>query len=152
MNDFEDSMLDIAWKNLESENKRFKDIDAKAIGIITIIGILIAFLGTPKLTGYISTIFFISTSILFLITIFFSVKTISVREAEAISTKYLIDDLFDKEVGHQIRGIITTIAATEDDVSEVCDNKAEDLTYAVYFLGSSIILLTLYVLFSFIGI
>ncbi len=44
---FEDVLLDIAWKNLDSENNRFKDIDTKAIGIITITGILMTFLTKP---------------------------------------------------------------------------------------------------------
>lgn len=44
MVDFYEAMLDIGWKNLDTENKRHSDLDNKAIGIISITGMLITFL------------------------------------------------------------------------------------------------------------
>lgn len=36
MKDFDETLLDVAWKNLDNHYTRFKDIDGKAAGIITI--------------------------------------------------------------------------------------------------------------------
>jgi len=152
MKDFEDAMMDIAWKNYDSENKRFKDIDAKAIGVITITGILMTFLSKTDNHSEISTALFILTSVSFLGTILFSVKTIKVRGSEALSTDYLIQDLKNENTMRQIRGMIATIAAAEDSQREVCNEKAGDLSCAVYGLGISIILLILYSLSNFVGI
>jgi hypothetical protein len=141
---FEDALLDIAWKNLESENNRFKDIDTKAIGIITITGILMTFLTKPTSSGVISTILFTLTSLSFLGAIFLSIMVIRVRHAETLSTKYLIEDFKDEKSERQIKGLIGTIAETEKNLRSVCNNKAEELTYAVYVLGVSIVLLIFY--------
>lgn len=147
---FEDALLDIGWKNLDSENKRFKDIDAKAIGVITITGILMTFISRMDNPSAMSTVLFILTLISFLGTILFSVKTIKVRGGEALSTDYLIQDLKNEKPERQIRGMIATIAAAENNQIKICNEKAEDLSYAVYGLGISIILLILYSLYNFI--
>ena len=141
---FEDVLLDVAWKNLDNENNRFKDIDKKAIGIITITGILMTFLTKPTNLGVISTILFILVSLSFLDTILLSIMVIRVRKAETLSTKYLIEDFKDEKQERQIKGLIGTIAETENNLRSVCNNKAEELTYAVYALGFSIILLIFY--------
>ena len=44
MKDFEEALLEIGWSNLSTENKRYKDIETKAIGIITICGIFVTLL------------------------------------------------------------------------------------------------------------
>ena len=141
---FEDALLDIAWKNLDSENDRFKDIDAKAIGIITVTGIIMTFLTNPTITGGTSAILFTLASLSFLGTILLSIIVIRVRKAETLSTKYLIEDFKDETSGRQIKGLVGTIAETEKNLRSVCNNKAEELTYAVYALGVSIILLIFY--------
>lgn len=146
MKDFEDAMLDAAWKNMDDENNRFKDIDAKAIGIITITGVLITFLAKPVNSGNIPNILFILTALSFLATVFFSILVIRVRWVEALSTQYLIEDFKDKKQEHQIRGLIATIAKAHSDLRLACNRKAKDLIRAIYALGISVILLIFYTL------
>lgn len=146
MVEFEDALLDIAWKNLDSENNRFKDIDTKAIGIITITGILMTFLVKPESTEDITSFLFILTAFSFLITILLSVRVIRIRRADALSTNYLIEDLKSMESNLQIKGVIKTIANAEESMGEVCTSKAKELEYVVFALGASIILLISYTL------
>lgn len=144
--DFDGAMLDVAWKNLESENNRFKDIDAKAIGVITITGILMTFLVKPTNTtsSKISLIIFTLTAISFFFTILLSVSVIRTRKASVLSTRFLINDLVNEKPERQIRGIIGTIAESESNIQAVCAIKAKELTRAVFALGFSIILLISY--------
>lgn len=146
MVEFEDAILDIAWKNLDSENNRFKDIDTKAIGIITITGILMTFLVKPENAGFITSFIFMLTAFSFLITILLSVKVIRTRWADGLSTNYLIEDLKSMEPKLQVKGVIKTIANAEESLGEVCTSKAKELECAVYALGVSIILLISYTL------
>lgn len=148
MKEFEDAMLDVAWKGLDIENNRFKDIDTKAIGIITITGILMTFLAKPTDSGVITTILFVLTAIFFLGAILLSVLVIRVRKGDSVSTNILINGLKEEIPEHQIRGIISTIAEAEDKLGEVCDTKAYELSLAVYALGAGVILLIFYSLSS----
>jgi len=92
---FDEAILDSTLRNIESEKNRFKDIDTKAIGIITLTGVLMTFLTKPitePITfGYISFVFFISTNFLFLITILLCISVIRVRNTFQISTKGLVE-------------------------------------------------------------
>ncbi len=144
MKDFEDAMLEVAYKNLESENNRFKDIDTKVIGIITVTGILMTFLTKSASSGNIVSILFILTALSFLGTILLSVSAIRTRWTGAVSTKNLIDELKDKANENQLRGIIATIAESEKSLRTVTNSKAQDLRYAIYALSISVILLILY--------
>ena len=146
MVEFEDTLLDIAWKNLDSENNRFKDIDTKAIGIITITGILMTLIVKPENAGPITSFIFILTAFSFLITILLSVRVIRTRWADSLSTNYLIEDLKSMEPKLQVKGVVKTIANAEESLGEVCTCKAKELEYAVYALGASVILLILYTL------
>jgi len=151
MKEFNDAMLDIVWNNLNSENSRFKDIDTKAIGLITITGILMAFLTKSANFGLIHSILFLLIAVAFFGAIFFSLKAIKIREMDALSSRLLIDHLRDKEPTRQISGIIGTIAEAEKDVRTVCNSKAEELERAVYALGSGVILLIIYAAFYALG-
>lgn len=93
MIEFEDAMIDVAWKKLDIENNRFKDIDTKAIGIITITGILMTFLAKPIDSGLVTSALFILTALLLLAAILLSVSVIRVRKGESVSTKILINGL-----------------------------------------------------------
>lgn len=152
MKDFEDAMLDIAWSNLDSENNRFKDIDTKAIGIITITGILITFLSrdlintdtiTTQFNG-ISTSLFLLTILSFFLTIVFSILALRVRQYDTLSSLNLINRLKNESPGNQIQGIIRNIADTEYDLRDVCNSKAEDLKHAIFTLGLGISFLIFY--------
>lgn len=150
MKEFNDAMLELAWNNLNSEHNRFKDIDTKAIGIITITGILMAFLTKSANFGLIHSILLLLIALAFFGAIFFSIGAIKIREMDTLSSKFLIDNLRDKEPTRQIGGIIGTIAETEKNVRDVCNSKAEELEHAVYALGSGVILLIIYTaLYSF---
>ncbi|MFZ2412182.1 MAG: hypothetical protein WAW23_11470 [Candidatus Methanoperedens sp.] len=146
MKEFEDALLDIGWNNLDSEKNRFKDIDTKAIGIITITGILMTFLAKPENLGNISSFLFVLTALSFLSTILLCVRVIRIRLADALSTNYLIEDLKNMEPKLQIRGIVKTIANAELSLGMACTSKAEELKYAIYALCASIILLIAYTL------
>ena len=105
---------------------RYKNIDNKAVGIISITGILMTF------------------SVFFLVTIILSIMAMSVRQTEALSTKYLIENLKNESPERQIRGIIGTIAEAEADLRKVGNAKANWMRYSVYALGISVALLILY--------
>ena len=145
MKEFEDVMLDIAWKNLDSENNRFRDIDTKTIGVITITGILMTFLPIPEDVCSISVYLFFLTIISFFVTILLSVLAIKVRRADILVTKYLIEDFKDVEpCEHQIRGVTTTIAESQYSICKANAKKANNLKYAVITLSISVVLLIFY--------
>ncbi len=149
MKEFNDAMLDLAWNNLNSEHNRFKDIDTKAIGIITITGILMAFLTKSTFVGVTPSIFILSIAVAFFITIFFSLRAVKIREIDALSSKILIDTFRNENPTRQIGGIIGTIAETEKDVRAVCNSKAVDLERAIFALGFGVAMLILYTIISF---
>lgn len=142
MKGFEDALLDIAWNNLESEGARYKDIDNKAIGIITITGILMTFIIGSSDTTPPSRLLTVA-SIFFLVTIILSIMAMRVRRIEALSTQLLIEDLRGKTHTRQIRGILGTIAAIETNMRSVGKSKTECLKYSVYALGTSVVLIIL---------
>lgn len=149
MIDFDKALLDAAWKNLETHKIRFKDIDTKAIGIITITGILITFLSKPVNNSCISISLYLITLISFLITILLCLGVIMVREHEALSTNNLINELSDEVEKIKIKRIIGTIGATEKSMCEATKSKAECLKFAICGLGFSIILSIIYSLSTF---
>ena len=146
MKGFEDALLDIAWNNLESEGTRYKDIDNKAIGVITITGILMTFIigsGDAVQPSPPPSPLLVVASISFLVTIILSIMAMSVRRTDAVSTKFLIEDLNDKAPERQIRGTIATIAEAETGMRKVGNSKASWMRYSVYALGVSVALLIL---------
>ena len=149
MKEFDDAMLDIAWKNLESQYNRFKDSDTKAIGIITISGILMTFITKSTNCGQASMVFFILTSLSFFATILLSVMVIRTREFGMVLTNNLLDELKGERKERQIRGIIGTIGAAEQNICIVSNTKAKNLKLAIYALSVSIVLLIFYSLSSF---
>lgn len=154
MKQFEDAMVDLAWNNYIHHNNRFKDIDTKATGIITIAGVLITFLANlakSGISGKISLVLLILTSLSFLFTIFLSIWVISVRGAKVIYSKDLIEYYKNKEQKDQINGIMEAIAACETSMLDLCEKKAKILSRAVYALGLSVIILIFYFLSTFIN-
>lgn len=146
MKEFNDALLDIAWKNLDRQYNRFKDIDTKAIGIITISGILMAFIaksGDGEQIS-ISAFFFMLTSLLFFITILLSICAIRTRQIDIASTNKLIEELKDASEERQIPSIIGSIAASEHNVCKVSNAKAKNLRFAIYAFGISIISMICY--------
>lgn len=153
--DFDDAMLEVAWKNLETQTNRYKDIDSKAIAIMTITGVLVSFLiksdTNLKYESQISFILFLFTIFSFLLTVLFSISVMRVRNAKILSSKLLIEDFSNqKQNADKIRGIIGTIATVEDDLREICKEKGEELRRTVITLGISVILLILYSISVFI--
>ncbi len=148
MKEFEDVLLDIGWKNLESHYNRFKDIDAKAIGVITITGILITFLTKPATNDCLTKTLFILTMVSFLITIILSILVIRTRKYETVSTKNLIKELSEEKKEDQISRTVGTIADKEQEICDVANTKAKDLRWAIYGLGFSVIMLIFYSILS----
>jgi hypothetical protein len=157
MKDFDDRLLEIAIKNIEIERTRLKDIDTKALGIITIVGILVTFLSksvslellsASMSLKFLSTVLYILTNLSFLITILLCGLTIKVRKIEHLSTDFLMEDLKNENPERQIGGLIGTSASVEKSLSDTCDQKANNLRYAVYALGASIVLLISYSLLT----
>ncbi len=149
MKEFEDALLDIALKNIDSEKNRFKDIDTKATAIITIVGVLITFLA-QKFVSSSNVLLFLLTALSFLVTILICVLVIRVKMVDVLSTELLIEDFKDAKKEDQIRGIIVTIAKAEKSLRDCCSQKANELKHAVFALGISIVLLILYSLSTFI--
>ncbi len=154
MKDFEDTLIDISWRNLDIEHNRFKDIENRAFGIITLIitisGIITTFLARPTNFGVVSKFLFILIYISFLVTILLCLKVISMRSLTKLSTKYLIEGLMDEQPERQIRSTISTIAELEDEFRKFSNIKAKELQYAIYSFGISVILIILYFLWTFL--
>jgi hypothetical protein len=74
--------------------------------------------------------------------------TIKVRKIEHLSTDFLMEDLKNENPERQIGGLIGTSASVEKSLSDTCDQKANNLRYAVYALGASIVLLISYSLLT----
>ena len=145
MKDFEDALLEVSWNNLNIENKRFKDIDTKAISIITICGILTTLLINFGISdNTLSQIIFILTDLSFLLTVILSISIIKPRKVKSLSTKTLIDFFKDKAPETQITGIIATAAEAEDLLMDINDLKAQELNKSVTLLGVSVILMIVY--------
>lgn len=144
MKEFDECLLGIVSRNIESEKKRMNDIDTKAIGIITIVGILVVFLSKPENLGRLSATLFLLTTLSFLITILLCVLVIRVRWFDIISTNYLMEDLGNESPERQIGGLIGTSAKVEESISDKCNQKANVLRYAVFALGTSVVILILY--------
>ena len=146
MEEFEDVLIGLSLKNLDAENKRYRDLDNKAISIITISGILISFLvgfvNSSEMIG--SKILFTMTTLVFLSAVFCSVLVLRIRMTDILTTRCLIDKLKDKKQERQIRGILGTIAKVEDSLQTVCNTKANELRYSVYLLGIGVMFLILY--------
>lgn len=147
MREFDVVMLDLALRNLDSEKNRFRDIDTKATGIITIMGILMTFVinfAMPVVHDKISIILFILTAFSFLVTIFISVWVIRIRMGPGLITTKLINKLENEDTERQIGGIIGTLAKIGEELQSVCNDKAEDLKLAIYALFTSVALLISY--------
>ncbi len=145
MKEFEDALLDINRDNLNSITKKHNDIDTKAIGIITISGILISFLlGSDASESCISFFLFGLTSLSFLLTVFLSILVLKPRDAHEPSTLNLITDLKDEDEDVQISRILQTHAEIEDELQDICMEKALELNKAIVGLGFSVILLIIY--------
>jgi hypothetical protein len=150
MIEFDEALLDISWKNLESEQKRFKDMDTKAIGIITVVGILMTFLSKSdnffsKPEKGLPGILFLLTTLFFLVTVLLCILVIRVKRLDILSTKLLIDGGIETEnPGDKIKGLIGTIADAEKQRRDRSDQKAGTLKYAIFALGIGVISLILY--------
>jgi hypothetical protein len=150
MKEFEDALLDIALKNIDNERNRFKDIDTKAIAIITVVGVLITFFAQKFFGSSGNFYLLLLTSLSFLITILICASVITVKMVDVLSTELLIEDFKDAKKEDQIRGTIRTIAKAEKSLRDRSSKKANELKYAIFALGFSIFLLILYSLSTFI--
>lgn len=139
-NEFDYKLLDIALNSYKEQYSRFKDIDTKAIGIITITGILITFLRT-SVDDCTQTIFHVIVPISFLITILFCILAIRTRKYESLSVYKIINEISTEYNEENTKRMISTIAKSEKSVCEVANEKAIMLRYAIYTLAISIILL-----------
>jgi hypothetical protein len=144
---FDEILLEIGLKNYENHYNRYKDIDTKAFGVITITGILITFLTKPTNTDCLTTTFFILTMLSFLITVALSVYVIRPHKYEAISTENLIK-LSEVKKDDQISKTVGTIAAAEKSMCGVANIKGEDLKWSIYSLGFSVVMLIFYSILS----
>lgn len=154
MKDFEDVLLDINRDNLNSVSKKHNDIDNKAIGLITVSGVLISlllgFIDTDKVYNCYSIVLLYITAFSFLYTVYLSILVLKPLETYTPSTLNFINDFWNETPVNQIRGILNTSAVIEDELQNVCDAKALKLTKSVKFLGYSVIILTVYALSTFL--
>ncbi len=81
MDECQETLLSISENNLNAVAKKHNDIDTKAIGIITISGILISFLiGSTSEKSFVSYFSFFLTSLSFLITVYLCVLVLKPRD------------------------------------------------------------------------
>lgn len=156
MEDFKSLILNISQKNLENQDKRYKDMDNKAISIITITGVLTSFLvgsgslmnsinaGSPE--SSLSQYLYALTALSFLVTVLLSIWVIKVRLVKMFHTKLLLNMLNEKNPTESniMEFIIPFFTETEADLFESCNKKGKILSYSVYFLGFSVVLLICY--------
>ncbi|MFZ3168152.1 MAG: hypothetical protein WA130_11105 [Candidatus Methanoperedens sp.] len=140
MIEFNDAMLDVSQNIFDTENKRHEAIDTKAIGIISIAGILITFLiGFVKIEDY-REVFFL-TVFSFLISVIFSIWVLIPRKTHLLLFNELIDKYEGTSQEIQITGIAATIWKTGKVLRKVCNTKATLLFISIIFLGTGVILL-----------
>ena len=142
MKDFEDAMLDVSWNIFDTETKRHEALDTKAIGIISIAGILTTFLiGFVTIEEYKQII--LLTVLSFMMAVIFSILVLIPQKTELLSFSKLIDKFEGSEQDIQITGIATTIWKTGRVLRNVCNKKAVLLLISIIFLGTGVILLIL---------
>lgn len=137
-------MLDVAWNNLDAMTKRYNASDTKAFGIISLCGIFVSFMVAIVLNGNMEPLterLFLLTATTFIFAVLFCIASVYPRKIEDLSIDKLIDDLYDKEPEHQIRGIVTTIGGVEDSWRAICAKKARWLIWAAYALGTGVLVL-----------
>lgn len=140
MKDFEDAMLDVSWNIFDTEIRRHEALDTKAIGIISIAGILITFLiGFVKIEDYKQVLFL--TIFSFLISVTFSILVLIPRGTHLLSFKELVDKFEGTTQEIQITGIASTTWKTGKSLRNICNTKALLLFISIIFLGSGVILL-----------
>ncbi len=144
MIEFYDAMLDVSWKNWEFQCNRFRDVDTKAVGIITITGILITFLSKAGTSSRLSETLYFAASMSFLVTILLCVGAIMTRKYEAISSYNLLEELSGEDKEKQIKRLIGTIADKEEKLCKKSNTKAAILRCAIITLGFSILFLIFY--------
>ena len=145
MKEFDKSLLDIGWKNLESQEKKYTELDTKAMGIISISGIIITFITKPATdSSCFSISLYILTSLAFFTTILFSIWAIRTRKYKGLLTNNLIYELGTEPEERQIGGIIGSIAQTQENLYETTRRKVIDIRHTVYIFGISILLLIIY--------
>ena len=145
MKGFEEALLEISWNNLSTENKRYKDIETKAISMITICGIFVTLLlNLESPNCIISKTFFSVTIFSFFVTVIFNISAIKPRNVKMLSTEILIDFYKDKEKESQITGIIATVAAAEKALMDTNESKSQKIGISVETLGISIIFTMFY--------
>lgn len=149
MKDFEDAMLDVSWNIFDTELRRHEALDTKAIGIISIAGILTTFLiGFVKVEEYNQIIFF-STVFSFMMAVIFSILVLIPRKTRLLTMSELIDKFEGTEQGIQITGIAATIWKTGRVLRSICNKKAVLLLISIIYLGIGVILL---IIISLLGI
>lgn len=151
MDEFEATLLNISENNLNTISKKHNDIDTKAIGIITISGLLITFImsSSTPIKGYVSSILLFLTLVFFLITVFFCIVVLKPQKAHEPSTLKLIEQLKNENKDVQISRILQTHAEIEDELQDICSEKASELNKAVKLFGVSVILLIIFSIITF---
>lgn len=148
MKEFEDAVLEISWNNLQSEQNRYKDSDAKAVNLITIAGILTTLLiGFGTKSGYFGRIMFILSVMLLFLTVMFSAVSMASRKMEVLSTQCLIDGLEHADIENQVPGIIATVAVVESGLRKVNGEKAKWVQLAIISLSIAVASMLIYSLF-----
>lgn len=147
---FDEILIELSWKILENHYNRFKDIDTKAIGVITISGVLITFLTRFSNNNCVTITFFILTMVSFMITILLGINVVKTRNYEAVPTESLIklSESLEHRKEDKIGITLGTIAATGNTMRDTANAKAEDLKLSIYSLGFSIIMLIIYSILS----
>jgi hypothetical protein len=152
MKDFEDTLMALTMFNIGTANKKHNDIDNKAIGVITISGLLISFLlGFSQAGGSISTILFIIALFSFMLTIWLSIGVLRPRKSHDLSTLCCINEIEDDDP-YKVNHVIGAAAEIEDEIQNICTSKAGGLWNSIRGLTLSVGLLIIYTGAAFIGV
>lgn len=152
MKDFEDALLEISWNNFSTENQRYKDMDTKAAGIITICGVLATLLiGFGSVDGITESNIYFAAVFALLLAAAFAVYVLKPIEVDGFRTQNIIDDITKAKRGEHISGIIATVSKCESSLIEANNTKALRITLSVYSLAVAVMLILIYSFLPFFG-
>lgn len=143
MEEFDEALLDIGWKNLEAQENKYRELDTKAIAVISVTGVIITLIPKPPNVPWLLGLY-ILTSLSFLVAIYLNIRVIRIREYKGLLTNNLIKELRDKPKERQLGGIIGSIAQTQENLCKATREKTKDLKLAVKVFGLSVLLLVFY--------
>jgi hypothetical protein len=149
MSSFEEMVVDLAWKNLEIQIKRFHAIETKTIGLMTLTGVLITimFSSATKVSGFSGNkIFFALACSLFLVSIICSLYVFEHIKTNPLSILPIVLNYGSDHPSIQAERIVIALRDIEEKQTAVCDEKENKFKAAVSFFSTGIMAMIVYII------